>query len=453
MTGRWIGSITNQSEAIKDHRDIITEITTLKSNFLLSDGVQHVFLITQKKSHLEPFERAVAEARSNLVKIRRYNHDRLFEAKMYGEAGSVEATGLERERNLIEKISGSLEAKVAAMKMTLAVSKNEKNSDAMDIVRQEQGIHESEAFIKAWQELHESYRKTLAQMYLKRDESIEFNRIIILLGALLSFLMTVLVVGQLIRQINSTHTLQKALNEENSGYQTRLDQQTREIRLLAMNYQEDVERERQKLSREIHDELGSVLTATKMDLAWISKKTQTAMPEIYQKLEKTMEYINRGITFKRQIVQDLHPSVISTFGFWPALRSLAEDFAEKNQWELTLEIPDENIPVNDTIALIAYRIIQEALNNATKYAAATRVGVYLMTDEKYLKIEVQDNGKGMDTASHGAASHGISGMRHRVLAIGGRLEITSTPGKGVHIDALLLLDIVQNNPSPATTTV
>jgi signal transduction histidine kinase len=241
--------------------------------------------------------------------------------------------------------------------------------------------------------------------------------------------------------------LQQLVINENADYELKLQRQTKLLRSLALDYQADVERERQKLSRELHDELGSIFTATKMDLAWVIKKLATIAPEIAEKLIKTTGYVDQGIQYQRHIVQELHPSMISTFGFWPALTALINDAASRNNWRLKLSLPDENIKLNTTISLVAYRIVQESLNNANKYAKAKSVSVDLMLDEKYLKLEIEDDGIGFDMNALVGNTHGLAGMRNRVLAIGGHFEIISAPSKGMLTRVLIPLDVVAEKAS------
>ncbi|HSF70944.1 MAG TPA: ATP-binding protein, partial [Methylotenera sp.] len=170
------------------------------------------------------------------------------------------------------------------------------------------------------------------------------------------------------------------------------------------------------------------------------KKVLATAPDIAEKLKKTSSYVDQGIQFQRNIVQELHPAMLSTFGFWPALNSLISDAAERNNWQLTLNLPDENTKLNETISLVAYRVVQETLNNANKYAKATAVSVDVIMDEQYIKLEIQDNGVGMDTQLEKEKTHGLAGMRHRVLAIGGHFEIVSQPGNGVLTRALIPID-------------
>ena len=170
------------------------------------------------------------------------------------------------------------------------------------------------------------------------------------------------------------------------------------------------------------------------------KKVAASAPDIAEKLKKTSSYVDQGIQFQRHIVQELHPAMLTTFGFWPALNSLINDAAERNDWQLTLNLPNENTKLNETISLVAYRIVQETLNNTNKYAKASAVSVDVIVDEQHVKLEIQDNGIGMDTKLQKEKTHGLAGMRHRVLAIGGHFEINSEPDKGVLTRALIPID-------------
>jgi signal transduction histidine kinase len=249
------------------------------------------------------------------------------------------------------------------------------------------------------------------------------------------------VIKQLLEELSHKAQLQQQLADENKRHEEHAIQQSKLLRSLALDYQADVERERHQLARELHDELGSILTASKMDISWVIKSIKDSHPEIADKLKKTNSYLDQGINFKRQVVQDLHPSMISSFGFWPALQALIDDAVDRNNWALTLTLPDETTVLNETISLVAYRIVQETLNNCNKYAKATQISIHMIHDDHHLKIEIQDNGVGIDMNEVNHKTHGLSGMRHRVLAIGGHFEIDSSPGNGVLTRVMLPLDV------------
>jgi signal transduction histidine kinase len=179
-----------------------------------------------------------------------------------------------------------------------------------------------------------------------------------------------------------------------------------------------------------------------MDISWVIKTLKDSRPEIEEKLKKTSGYLDRGINFKRQIVQELHPPMIASFGFWPALKTMIEDAANRNEWQLNLIFPEDNQAINQTISLVAYRVIQETLNNCSKYAKATAVSIDILCDETTLKIEIQDNGIGMDTSLIAqSATYGIKGMKQRVIAIGGNYDISSELNHGVHTRLILPLRV------------
>jgi signal transduction histidine kinase len=156
-------------------------------------------------------------------------------------------------------------------------------------------------------------------MIKKRQNTVILARTSVIGGALILILLVVMVIKQLLNELLAKGKLQQQVVNENADYKIKLKQQTLLLRSMALDYQTDVERERQKLSRELHDELGSIFTAIKMDLAWCIKKLAGIAPDIAEKLNKTIVYVNQGIAYQRHIVQELHPSMISTFGFWPAL--------------------------------------------------------------------------------------------------------------------------------------
>ncbi len=277
----------------------------------------------------------------------------------------------------------------------------------------------------------------------QRTGSIDAARSAVIFGPLLLMLLVVLVIRQLFLELADKNKTQILLSEINAANQLKLDEQANMLSELALSNLADVERERRHLARELHDELGSILTATKMDISWAIKSLKNSHPLIVEKLKKTSSYIDNGIYFKREIVQNLHPPMISSFGFWPALKNMIEDTAERNQWELNLIFPNEEIKINETIALVAYRVIQETLNNCSKYAKAKKVSVFIICDSTNLKIEVQDDGIGLDVSRlQESTTHGIRGMSHRVQAIGGKYNITSAVTAGVN--TLVILPLKNN---------
>ena len=429
FSDNWIVSISRQIEVIRQVRENIAVLHQLKANLFEAESAQRGYIITKRKEYVAPFNSALKRARVNiklsevLIINTSTKHNQIIELAW------------------LDSISANLEAKSAEMLLTIKLVEQHKIDEANQIINLDIGKQQTQKFVLQADQLINQLVNHVNDMSKKRQNTVNLARISVIGGALILILLVVMVIKRLLNELLAKGRLQQQVTNENADYKIKLNQQTLLLRSMALDYQTDVERERQKLSRELHDELGSIFTAIKMDLAWCMKKLADSAPEIAEKLNKTIIYVNQGIAYQRHIVQELHPSMISTFGFWPALNALIKDAAERNKWQLTLNLPDETTPLNETISLVTYRVVQESLNNASKYAKASAVSVDIMLDEHYIKLEISDNGIGVEMPNLNVITHGLSGMRHRVLAIGGHFEMISNLNQGVLIRALMPLDI------------
>ena len=439
FTDAWIVSVSKQVEIIKTTRINVANLHQLKSAFFEAESAQRGYILTKKPQYIAPFDNALKRARS-LIK--------LIETNFINQSSAATQS---KELNWSRAISANIESKAAEMILTIRLVNQNKMKEAHEVINLDVGRNEMQKFIMHTDKLIYDQNTKIDKLIEKRKSTVNLARGSVIGGSLLLILLVVLVIKQLLTELKLKSQLQQQAVAQNTIYENKLLQQTKLLRSMALDYQSDVERERQKLSRELHDELGSIFTATKMDLAWTVKKLADIAPDLVAKLIKTTSYIDQGIQFQRHIVQELHPSMISTFGFWPALNALIKDAAERNKWILKLNLPEETVKLNETISLVTYRIVQESLNNANKYAKATEISVDIMLDEHYLKMEIEDNGVGVNMTSLSSNTHGLSGMRHRVLAIGGHFEMMSSPGEGVYIRALIPLDVVANGNSEVTS--
>ncbi len=432
FSDNWIVSISRQVEVIKQVRDNIAVLHQLKANLFEAESAQRGYIITKREEYVAPFNNALNQARAN-IKL-----SEILISKTSSEQSKVV------ELAWLKAISDNVEARSAEMLLTIKLVEQHKIDEANQVVNLDIGRLQMQQFIMQTDKLIKQQTVDANAMIKKRQNTVILARTSVIGGALILIFLVVMVIKQLLNELLAKGKLQQQVVNENADYKIKLKQQTLLLRSMALDYQTDVERERQKLSRELHDELGSIFTAIKMDLAWCMKKLANTVPDIAEKLNKTIVYVNQGIAYQRHIVQELHPSMISTFGFWPALNALIKDAAERNKWQLTLNLPDEITPLNETISLVTYRIVQESLNNASKYAKASAVGIDIMLDEQYIKLEISDNGIGVEMPTLSELTHGLSGMRHRVLAIGGHFEMLSNLDEGVLIRALIPLDVVAN---------
>jgi signal transduction histidine kinase len=204
---------------------------------------------------------------------------------------------------------------------------------------------------------------------------------------------------------------------------------------LTQHLQTAREDERSRLARDLHDELGALLTAAKLDVARLKSRIVAITPEASERLAHLNETLNNGIALKRRIIEDLRPSSLNNLGLVASLEILGREFAGTSGVNVHCEL--ESVQLKPSTELTVYRLVQEALTNVAKYAQARNVTIRMRGNSQDVEISVRDDGQGFDTNVTRPSSHGLLGMRYRVEAEGGQMHIDATPGKGTHIHASL----------------
>jgi signal transduction histidine kinase len=228
---------------------------------------------------------------------------------------------------------------------------------------------------------------------------------------------------------------QAALQQERDLLETQVRERTASLAQLATHLQQVREEERGHLARELHDELGALLTAAKLDVARLKSRLGPQPTEVTQRLQHLTETLNSGIALKRRIIEDLRPSSLANLGLTAALEILAREFSERSGIEVATSL--EEVDLDEQAQLTVYRIVQESTTNVSKYAEADQVDISVRNYSNHVEVEIRDNGKGFDVRAAKPSTHGLAGMRHRVEAAGGRLVVQSQPGQGTRILATL----------------
>ena len=194
------------------------------------------------------------------------------------------------------------------------------------------------------------------------------------------------------------------------------------------------EYERKNIAREVHDELGQVLTALRMDLTFTDMRFGPAHPELKDRLQGMRMLIDRAILGVRNVATHLRPSALD-MGLVPALEWLCGEFRSHAgiPCELTVQAQAVEMPEHQAVGL--FRIAQESLTNVSRYAQASAVRVTLHREDDQLLLQVRDDGQGFDAVVAQRRSFGLLGMQERALALGGSLHIDSTPGFGTIVTA------------------
>jgi signal transduction histidine kinase len=255
-------------------------------------------------------------------------------------------------------------------------------------------------------------------------------------GALcaLNIVLFVLLFRNLGIQLDKQDRVQKKLITQQEELDRLVSERTHQLEALAWHLQSVSENEKTELARELHDELGSILTASKMDVAWVRNRLRDAEPAMADKLARALGNLDQGIALKRRIIEDMRPTVLANFGLVTALRSLADEAAQRNGWELAFDLPEEDVALGEAVEIALFRVAQETLTNAAKYAQASRIEVALALEAGSVSLHIADDGIGIRPQDlQRTHTHGLVGMRQRVSARGGRFEIASAQPHGTSI--------------------
>jgi PAS domain S-box-containing protein len=206
------------------------------------------------------------------------------------------------------------------------------------------------------------------------------------------------------------------------------------LRLLAGHLESIREDERSRISREIHDELGQVLTGLKFDLSRLVAKPPEDRAELIERVDTMLQLMDQTIRSVRRIATELRPGVLDDLGLEAAIEWQSREFQERTgiRCRFVSTLADAHLP--DELATAVFRILQETLTNVARHSGASSVNVALKSIEGRLILTVRDDGKGIsEEEAEGRRSLGLLGMRERALLLGGYLTVTGRPGRGTTV--------------------
>lgn len=213
-----------------------------------------------------------------------------------------------------------------------------------------------------------------------------------------------------------------------------LEAQQQELRRLSAQVLEAREEEKTRIARELHDELGQLLTALKLDLAWLRERL--APGEAAQRAEQMGRVIDQTVASTRRISSDLRPLMLDDLGLAEAAQWLVGDFSGRSGVPCEIRLPGEGTlaDLDKSVATTLYRALQESLTNIARHAGARQAWVSMRADNGEIHIEVEDDGRGIEPADLAKArSLGLKGMRERVLYLGGSIEVARAPRGGTRV--------------------
>ncbi|CAG0947378.1 partial Signal transduction histidine-protein kinase/phosphatase DegS, partial [Anaerolineae bacterium] len=219
-----------------------------------------------------------------------------------------------------------------------------------------------------------------------------------------------------------------------------------QLRQLGVHLQSAREEERMRVAREIHDEVGQVLTAVKMDLGLLARNLsargkQATLDSILTEINTTSHLVDESIVKMREIIRELRPEILDHLGLKAAIEWQAQEFQTRMGIACQFISDDEDIPLDLDRSTAVFRILQETLTNVARHAHATRVEIKLEKQGAQLVLQVRDNGQGItENEIANQKSFGILGMRERALVFGGEVDFQGEPGRGTIVRARIPLE-------------
>lgn len=419
--------LTNESnfraanEASKDNGAVAqrqTAVYNLLRLLLDAETGQRGYLLTGDPGYLQPYSHALEKVEGSLNSLRALV---MPNARLTAEFGVL---------------SRAISRKLAELELTIKLRQSGVDHEPWQIVMKTGlGRQYMEAVREASDALLNSAANDLAMQTTKVQQSLQASRLSVMISALFGLL----TFGLYLRgSTKLQHAAQKRthdLQNEKAKLEGLVVLRTAELERLATHLINVQERERERLARELHDELGSLLTAAKFDVARIKSRLSGEAADLHERLGHLTTTLNAGIAVKRKIIENLRPSSLSNLGLPAALGILAHEFSSNTQLPVDLSVDD--VALNEDQQLAVYRLVQESLTNVAKHAHAKRVQVLVKNYFNHMEIVVSDDGVGFDPDQTKIATHGLSGMRQRMHALQGRLELDSQVGQGTTITAIL----------------
>ena len=375
------------------------------------------YLLTGDPRYLEPYSAAVAEISQNLDALR-----------IGYPPGATDSA-------ILAQLTRNVQRKLAEMDLSVRMRKQGNEDAWKSLLLTDVGKEQMDAIRDQAGKLIQSATGGMEAAQDQVEHSLRLSRAGIALVAAFGLLAFYLYLRQSTRLKRAGEQQQAALQQERDLLESQVRERTASLAQLATHLQQVREEERGHLARELHDELGALLTAAKLDVARLKSRLGAQAPEVGQRLQHLTETLNSGIALKRQIIEDLRPSSLANLGLTAALEILAREFSERSGIEVESVL--EQVEIDESGQLTIYRLVQESLTNVGKYAEAAHVVVNVRGYAGHIEVEIHDDGKGFDPRAQRPSTHGLAGMRHRVEAAGGRLTVDSQPGGGTHITAVL----------------
>jgi signal transduction histidine kinase len=389
----------------------------LERSFVDAEAGQRGFLLTERSEYLEPYERALQDIETTFAFLERYYADEPASAA------------------LLKQLHKVADTRLSELALTIRLHQQGRETATRDIVLTDIGKEQMDRIRSLSAEL---LARETQRVQRGRDDvyrTLMLSRIGVAVLSIIGLVALFMVLRKGVLLHEQQQQQQRLLQAERDRLEVEVAQRTARLTELTRHLQPARAAERGRLARDLHDELGALLTSAKLDAARIRPRLAAAAPEAMDRLTHLVDTLNSSIALGRRIIEDLRPSTLGNLGLATTLEILAREFAERAGVKVHCQLQPVTLPPD--AELVIYRVVQEAITNISKYAKARQVWIALAELDGQVEVSVRDDGVGFDTTAAPASAYGLMGMRFRVEAEGGTIALQSAPGKGTCVQVRL----------------
>jgi hypothetical protein len=402
--------VRHLTEAVRERQQVIRLLDEASYGVMDAESAQRGFLLTSDPQYLPPLESGLATTGQRLQELR----DRYRQIDP-------------EQLPVLDGVSANLDIKAREMRDSVAMLQDGKRQQALELVRSDLGLEQMQAISRALESLRARERDYVLAGLDDWRKATRFNTVIYTFNLIFTIgilvVLGLLVTRDIRRREGDAHDLA-----------TQIEARTFEIRDLSRHMSRVVESEKRALARELHDELGGLLVAMRLDISQIRKQMgEQADPALQARWERIDEALSQGLELKRRVIEDLRPTLLDNMGLFAALRWLASERCEQARLALKMDGLEEEIDIAPETALAIFRTVQEAVANVINHAGASCLELKAKVGTS-LVLEIADDGRGMPTdADQRVGSHGLKQMRFRMDGVGGELHIRPRTPQGTSI--------------------
>ena len=375
-----------------------------------AESAQRGFLLSEDPRYLRGFDPAV----------------RALDPLLDYLVAQFQASGLDEDAARAQNLRSVTGKKVGEMQVSLRLYGEVGPAAALQLMSTDIGakaMSDLRHELRALWDL-ESARLAAARQSSARD--LQTSRVLLGAASFLSLLLVVLVGALLGRDMRRREQEAEALTDHNRELDRTVQQRTAMLFHLSSSLQKVAEREKAALARELHDELGGLLVATKIDVSWLRKRVDDGSEAGTLRWERILRSMDEGLALKRRVIESLRPTLLDNVGLVAALRWLVDETLRRQNIECEEQYPEELPDISPDARIAIFRAVQECLINIVKHAKADSVLIQVTADDGHLSVLVRDDGGGIDESRiETPRSHGLLGMRHRIESLDGRFTIRS----------------------------